>query len=77
MKDIAGVNPLQQDKFNQDVNLELGLPKNHFASHVFKDSDGFGYTPTDFYDAGQLDDVVAKPSEYDKHGHWWWNKGKD
>lgn len=32
---IAGVNPLQQDKFNQDVNLELGLPKNHFASHVF------------------------------------------
>lgn len=112
---IAGVNPLQQDKFNQDVNLELGLPKNHFASHVFKDSDGFGYTLTDFYDAGQLDDVVAKPSEYDKklfsiteviqpnlvnfietgdkkylkkakidankeydkHGHWWWNKGKD
>lgn len=63
---IAGVNPLQQDKFNQDVNLELGLPKNHFASHVFKDSDGFGYTLTDFYDAGQLDDVVAKPSEYDK-----------
>lgn len=37
-----------------------------FASHVFKDSDGFGYTLTDFYDAGQLDDVVAKPSEYDK-----------
>lgn len=63
---IAGVNPLQQDKFNQDVNLELGLPKNHFASHVFKDSDGFGYTLTDFYDAGQLDDVVAKPSGYDK-----------
>jgi hypothetical protein len=23
-------------------------------------------TLTDFYDAGQLDDVVAKPSEYDK-----------
>ncbi len=106
----------------------------------FKDSDGFGYTLTDFYDAGQLDDVVAKPSdqynnsirkpimpldnkgingsdykrrgsiehqaheviqpnlvnfietgdkkylkkakidankEYDKHGHWLWNKGKD
>lgn len=30
------------------------------------DSDGFRYTLTDFYDAGQLDDVVAKPSEYDK-----------
>jgi hypothetical protein len=29
----------------------------------FKDSDGFGYTLTDFYDAGQLDDVVAKPSD--------------
>lgn len=63
---IAGVNPLQQDKFNQDINLELGQPKNYFASHVFKDSNGFKYTLTDFYDAGQLDDVVAKPSEYDK-----------
>lgn len=63
---IAGSNPLQQDKLNQGINLELGLPKNYFASHSFKDSDGFNYTLYDFYDAGQLDDVVAKPSEYDK-----------
>lgn len=63
---IAGVNPLQQDKISQAVNLELGLPKNYFSSHDFKDSDGFVYKLTDFYDAGQLDDVVVKPSEYDK-----------
>nr|DAH97430.1 MAG TPA: hypothetical protein [Bacteriophage sp.] len=42
------------------------MPKNYFASHNFKDSDGFWYTLNDFYDAGQLDDVVVKPSEYDK-----------
>lgn len=63
---IAGVNPLQQDKHTQAVNLKLGFPKNHFAYYDFKDSDGFVYTLADFYDAGQLDDVVVKPSEYDK-----------
>jgi len=57
---------LQQDKFNQDINIELGFPKNYFSHHNFKDSDGFNYTLEDFYDAGQLDDVIVKPSEYDK-----------
>lgn len=110
---IAGVNPLQQDKFNQDINLELGLPKNHFASYVFKDSDGFGYTlimpldnkgvnGSDYKRRGSIEHQaheVIQPNlvnfietgdkkylkkakidankEYDKHGHWWWNKGKD
>ena len=63
---IAGINPLQQDKFNQDINIELGFPKNYFSHHNFKDSDGFNYTLEDFYDAGQLDDVIVKPSEYYK-----------
>lgn len=111
------------------------LPSNNFG-YVFKDSDGFGYTPTDpgslvseLSHAYQYNNSLRKPimpldnkgvngsdykrrgsiehqaheviqpnlvnfietgdkkylkkakidanKEYDKHGHWWWNKGKD
>lgn len=54
------------DKLHQEVNLELGYPKNYFSFKTFGNTRGSEYVVRDFYDAGQLDDVIAKPSEYDK-----------
>lgn len=120
---IAGINPLQQDKLNQDINLELGLPNyNHInaypgslvseLSHAYQYNnsirkpiitlDNKNVNGSDYERNGSIEHQAhgtIQPNlinfietgdkkylkkakmdankEYDKYGHWWWNKGKD
>ena len=57
---IAGVNPIKGDQ--QEINFLKEYNPNVNQYYHIKDNNGY-HT---FYDAGQLDDVIVKPSYFDK-----------